>query len=68
MKTYFTFGQIHTHSINGQTLDKDWVVEIETKTREEAREKMFELFGRKWAIQYSKKPTMSFFPKGIIKL
>ncbi len=68
MKTYFTFGQDHAHRINGKTLDKDWVVEMETKTREEAREKMFEFFGQKWSNQYNKKPTMSFYPKGIIKL
>lgn len=68
MKTYFTFGQIHTHSFNGKTLDKDYVVEMETKTHVEARKKMFELFGQKWSNQYDKKPNMNFFPKGIIKI
>ncbi|WP_394264982.1 hypothetical protein [Bergeyella zoohelcum] len=40
MKTYyFTFGQNHTHSFNGHTLDKDCVVKI---TDENPREKMFD--------------------------
>ena len=68
MKTYFTFGHIHTHSINGKTLDKDYVVEIEASSHDDARKEMFRLFGQKWSMQYDKLPDMKFFPKGIIKL
>lgn len=66
MKTsYFTFGQCHTHRINNQTLDCDTVVKI---TAEEPRDKMFELFGPKWSMEYDTEPNMKFFPKGIIEL
>ena len=67
-KFYFTFGQSHTHSCNGKTLDKDCVVEIKAKNSDEAREKMFEFFGDKWSFQYDKLPDMSFYPRGIIKI
>lgn len=62
---WFTFGQIHVHSVNGQTFDKDCVVEI---TAADPREVMHETFGQKWSIQYDKKPDMNHFPRGIIKL
>jgi len=65
---YFTFGQIHTHSFNGKTLDKDFVVEIQQEREGQARKRMFELFGQKWASEYDKKPDMEYFPKGIIKI
>ena len=40
MKTrYFSFGQTHTHSFNGHTLDKDCIVKI---TAENPREIMVE--------------------------
>lgn len=67
-KYYFTFGQSHTHSFNGITLDKDCVVEIETKTSDEARARMFEFFGQKWSNQYNELPDMSFFPRGVFKV
>lgn len=67
-KYYFTFGQIHTHSINGKTFDKDCVVEIEAESREEAREKMVEVFGIRWSHQYEKLPDMGFFPRGVFKI
>lgn len=66
MKTaYFTFGQIHAHSVNGTTFDKDCVVEI---TANDPRATMFETFGAKWAMQYDKPPRMEYFPRGIIAL
>ena len=68
MKSYFTFGQSHVHSVGGTTFDKDCVVEIEAESAEKAREKMFYFFGAKWSFQYDKKPDMSFFTRGIIKL
>lgn len=67
-KFYFTFGQIHTHSVNGVTFDKDIVVEISALSYDNAREIMVAIFGLKWAFQYDKKPDMSFFPRGIYKL
>lgn len=67
-KFYFTFGQIHTHSVNGVTFDKDIVVEIKARSYEEARDIMFKTFGARWAFQYDKKPDMSYFSRGIYKL
>lgn len=64
-KAWFTFGQTHAHSVNGITFDKDCVVEIEA---EEPRDKMFDTFGVKWAMQYDQPPDMRHFPRGIIKL
>ena len=67
-KYYFTFGQIHAHSVNGKTFDKDCVVEIKSKDRDGARKIMVENFGLKWASQYDKLPDMNYFPRGVIKL
>lgn len=65
MKTrYFTFGQSHTHSFNGKTLDKDIVVKI---TSTSPRDTMFELFGNKWAMEYDELPDMSFYPRGVVE-
>jgi hypothetical protein len=62
---YFTFGQIHVHSVNGKTFDKDCVVKI---TAEDARQTMFDTFGRKWAMQYDDVPDLRHFPRGVIEL
>ncbi len=67
-KYYFTFGQSHAYAYGGRTFDKDCVVEIEAENKDDAREKMFEIFGAKWSFQYDKLPNMSFFPRGIMKI
>ena len=67
-KYYFTFGQSHTHSFNGMTLDKDIVMEIEAKDSNSAREIMFGFFGDKWSMQYNEKPNMDYFPRGILSI
>lgn len=43
-KYYITFDQIHVHSINGKTIDKDCLVELEAETHREAHEKAMKLF------------------------
>ena len=65
--SYFTFGQIHTHSCNGITLDKDCVVKI---TAADPRARMFELFGRQWGFEYQDMPAerLKYFPRGIIAI
>ena len=69
MKKYYgTFGQIHTHSVDGITFDKDCVVEIEAENYEEARKYMFAVFGQTWCFLYKEKPDMGFFPRGIFKI
>ena len=71
MKVYITFGQIHVHSVNGRTYDKDCIAEIHCVSREEGRELAMLYFGSKWAFEYGEeivKDTsfLSFFPRGII--
>lgn len=72
MKTYVTFGQIHTHSINGKTFDKDCVAVIESKNEKTGREKAFELFGQKFSFEYSEKEfnmdNMYYYPRGLIEV
>lgn len=63
----FTFGQDHVHRAEGVTLDCDSVVEIMAPDSESARAKMFELFGRKWSMQYDHDSiNLSYFPRGIV--
>lgn len=62
---YFTFGQQHTHSVNGITWDKDCVVKI---TAQDPRQVMFDTFGVRWAMHYDQPPNMEHFPRGIIEL
>ncbi len=62
---YFTFGQIHTHSVNGKTFDKDCVLKI---TADDPRKVMFDTFGVKWGMEYFEPPNMEYFPRGIIEL
>ena len=68
MKNYFSFGQNHIHKIDGKIFDKDCIVLINVKTAARAREIMFETFGDKWSMHYTKLPDMSFFPRGVIEL
>ena len=65
---YFTFGQIHVHSVDGFTYDKNVVVEIEAEDEGKARLIMADYFGLKWAFCYLEKPDMNYFPRGIKKL
>lgn len=62
---WFTFGQDHLHHIDGMTFDRDCVVKI---TAVDARQKMFDTFGRKWAMQYDQEPDMDYFPRGVFEL
>ena len=43
-KFYISFGQIHIHSINGKTFDKDCLARIEAESYEEAHKKAMEIF------------------------
>lgn len=72
MKFYFTFGQVHVHSVNGKTLDKDSIGVIYSDSYEHARELAFEWFGDKFHNQYSEKTwsddKLAFFPRGLIEI
>ena len=52
MKTYVTFGFDHVHSIGGETIDKDCVAVIESESAERGRELAFEIFERKFCMEY----------------
>lgn len=53
MRNYwFTFGFDHRHPETGESLSGCYVV-IQAESSEEARAKMFERFGNKWAMQYN---------------
>lgn len=65
MKTYVTFGQAHTHSVNGKTFDKDCVAVVHGD-----REKVFEIFGPAFSFEYSEDTwddkNMRYYPRGYI--
>lgn len=63
--SYFTFGQDHVHRVNNQTFDCDTVVKI---TAINPRERMVEMFGGKWSMEYDRLPDMDFYPKGLVTL
>jgi len=66
-KFYISFGQIHVHSVNGKTFDKDSLAEIEAETHGEARDIAFSLFGDKFFTSYTEKSlNLEYFPRGII--
>ena len=70
MKTYITFGQGHTHRVNGHTLDKNTVAVINHTAEESGRDIAFELFDDKFHNEYSEKywdeEKLSYFPKGYV--
>ena len=65
---YVTLGQSHIHSVGGKTFDKDCVATIDADNYEDARNKVFEIFGKKFCFVYEEKPNMSFYPRGLMKL
>ena len=73
MKTYITFGFDHTHAVNGHTLDKDCVAVITSNSAEQGRERAFELFGRKFSMEYPEgqfdhSSIEKYYPRGLIEL
>ena len=67
-KYYFTFGQDHTHSVNGYTYDKDVVCVIKAVDAETARDIMRDHFGLKWSFSYYLEPDMNYYPRGLKEL
>lgn len=72
MKVYITFGQIHTHRVNGTTFDCDSVAVIHAENKLEGRKKAFEFFGDKWHESYTeeiwKDSLLEYFPRGLIEV
>lgn len=71
-KHYVTFGQQHTHSVNGKTFDKDTVAVYEAIDALEGRDKAFEYFGDKFFTDYHdtqwKEDSLLYFPKGYLEV
>jgi len=70
-KYYITFGQVHVHSVNGKTFDKDCLAEIEAETREEAHKEAMDIFEGVFhqCLPESELQRISqYFPRGIIKV
>ena len=80
MKFYVTFGRIHTHSINGKTVDKDCVARLDIsdedtiqKTYEKASDKIYALFGQKFSrlfteFDWDEKNDLPYYPKGYVEI
>lgn len=70
--TYITFGQTHTHSVEGLTLDRDCVLAIPSESEGEGRARAFELLGPRWCFSYWDRDfdldTLRYFPRGIMRL
>lgn len=65
---YFTFGQIHVHSVNGFTWDKDVVCAIRAEDEGQAREQAVEAFELKWFTSHTWdkiKDSLHYYPRGI---
>lgn len=70
-KFYITFGQIHVHSVNGKTFDKDCLAEIEADTRGQAHARAMDVFEGTFHQCLEEKElhdVLHYFPRGIIKL
>ena len=69
-KHYVTFGQSHTHRVNGITLDCDTVACYTAKDAVDGRTKAFEYFGDKFFTDYHDnafdKKDLQYFPKGVV--
>ena len=66
MKTYVTFGQHHTHRVNGKTFDCDCVAVVDGD-----RAKVFEIFGRAFCFEYPEDRfdhncLDRYYPRGLI--
>ena len=69
---YVTFGQEHTHRINGITLDCDTVACYDAINADAGRRLAFDTFGDKFFTDYhgDKFPMedLHYFPKGIVNI
>ena len=68
MKWYITFGQIHAHSVNGKTFDKDCVAVINGETPEQCDKMAFDLFDGKFHEHSDSVPPMEYYPRGFIEV
>ena len=69
MKIYITFGQQHTHRVNGVTFDKDLVAIIKCESHSHGREIAMDLFDGVFGTSYTESQVdeafMQHFPRGM---
>jgi len=68
MRFYISFGQAHTHSIDGQTYDKDCLLAIEAKDELQARLGVNKMLNGKWCGIYNEMDLERhghYFPHGV---
>lgn len=63
---YITFGQEHTHRVNGATFDCDCVAVIMAVDELNARGQAFLYFDGKWHHCTSEVPKMEYYPRGLL--
>lgn len=72
MKTYITFGQVHTHFIAGITFDKDCVAVVECDSAKDGREKAFKFFGDKFHNASLEDDfdidDLKYYPRGFVEI
>ena len=68
MKHYITFGQCHTHSLNGKTFDKDCVAVINGPNEKTCDEWAFKWFGGEFHHHSPELPDMKYYPRGLIEV
>lgn len=68
--TFVTFGQVHIHSVNGKTFDKDCVAVIVSSSPHEGRGIAFNTFDSKFSFEYPEKhwniDRLRYYPRGYI--
>ena len=66
-KTYITFGQVHVHSVNGKTFDKNCVALVNLP-EEEARKVFWPEFHQSFTEEQFNPKIMEYYPRGIIEV
>lgn len=67
-KLYITFGQVHVHSVNGHTLDKNCVAVINGPNLEWCDKMAFEWMDGKFHQHTGTLPDMTYYPRGLIEI
>lgn len=71
---FFTFGQVHAHSINGKTFDKDCVAVVQEDNEEGARRYVREATNNQYHESFDikrftkKEDMMRYYPRGLIPM
>jgi hypothetical protein len=70
--TFVTFGQDHTHEVNGKIFTKDTVAVIQAENAEAGRQAAFNFFGSAFCFEYPQEhfdpATMAYFPAGFVSV